>query len=288
MGRLCPRSSGTDDDLPVFSALGTDALRPGDGLNFAVREDCSDVGVVVEGYDPASFEALDSLPKPVDVGHGPRAVKGRCAVRVRGIHEEKRPWPVPNVEAAVPGEVFNNYTVKADIELADRVHAGRPGAGGPGSATDRGDAESSEVPATETISIAEEPPCRPLDVSETGLMGEILELLAGVEDELEFGEQGLGMESDAAIKGDQVAVDVVQDFDLGSRFRQKNREASGKRFHVAVVFGDGGQNVVEETAFSARPRHGRFEGWFRQIMVLRWSLIVGFASRKELEGWDGL
>jgi hypothetical protein len=45
-------------------------------------------------------------------------------------------------------------------------------------------------------------------------MGEVLKLLARVEDKFELGEERVRVESDAPVEGDEFAVDVVEDFNF--------------------------------------------------------------------------
>lgn len=101
-----------------------------------------------------------------------------------------------------------------------------------------------------------------MDVGEAGLVGEISKLLARVEDELEFGEEGLGVEPYAAVEGDEVSVEVVEDFDAATLFGEEDSEAAGEGLNVADMFRNEWKDVVEEAGFASRPSDGGTVGGF--------------------------
>jgi hypothetical protein len=82
-----------------------------------------------------------------------------------------------------------------------------------------------------------------LDVSEPRLVGELVEFSPAVEDELQFGEQGVCMKSNAPIERNQIPIEVVDNLKSGRLFREEHREASGEWFDVAGVITDFRQDV---------------------------------------------
>ncbi len=82
-----------------------------------------------------------------------------------------------------------------------------------------------------------------MDVSEPRLVGELVELAPAVEDELQFGEQGICMKSNAPVKRNQIPIEVVENLKSRRLFREENREASGEWFDVAGVITDFRQDV---------------------------------------------
>jgi hypothetical protein len=53
-----------------------------------------------------------------------------------------------------------------------------------------------------------------LDIREARLVREVEKLLSRIEDELQLCEQSVGVEPDAAIERDQVAVEIVENLEL--------------------------------------------------------------------------
>ena len=90
------------------------------------------------------------------------------------------------------------------------------------------------------------------------MAGEVSELLPAVEDELQLGEQGVCMEPDAPIEGDEFPVEVVEDLEPGRLFRQENGESASERFDVAGMITDFRKDIFEQPGFSSGPR----DGWF--------------------------
>ena len=106
--------------------------------------------------------------------------------------------------------------------------------------------------------IAEEPPRGTLDVGEAGLVGEIEEFLSAIEHKLQLSEQHVGVETDAAVEGDEIAVEIVEHLDTRTRLRKEDGKSSGERFDVASVLTDFWQDVLEQAALSAWPGDGGF------------------------------
>lgn len=152
------------------------------------------------------------------------------------IEEKERGRPVPEGEASLPVEVLDGDTVEADVELADGIHPGSAGSGRPGARAGGRDPERPEVSATKAVPVSEKPPGGTLDVGEAGLAAEVMELQPGVEHELQLGEQRIRMKADAAVKCDQVSVEVVKNFDFRAGFRQENSEATSEWLNIAFMF----------------------------------------------------
>jgi len=68
-----------------------------------------------------------------------------------------------------------------------------------------------------------------------------------------FLEQRAAVFLAVAIKGHQVAVDVVDDFGGAGRLRAKERQAAAENFAVGRVRGDQRQEVLEQAALASRP-----------------------------------
>ena len=71
------------------------------------------------------------------------------------------------------------------------------------------------------------------------------------------------MKSHTAIKIDQIAVDVVENLDLGSGFRQENGKAPGKGFNITGVLCEKRKDLRQEAGFSAGPNNCGFYCWIR-------------------------
>jgi hypothetical protein len=140
--------------------------------------------------------------------------------------------------------------------LADCFHPGASGS--TGGAAFWGCPECAEIGSPEAIAVPKKPSCGFLDVCESWLIGEFVELAPAVEDELQLGEQGVCMKSNAPVERDQIPIEVVEDLEPGWLFREKNGEAAGEWFNVAGVITDFWQDVFKEPGFSARP----CDGWF--------------------------
>lgn len=180
----------------------------------------------------------------MDVDDGPGRIHSGLAGRVWGIEEEKAFLAVVELQAAGPVEVFDGDAVEPEVEEPDGLQPGA--AGSAGCPTLRRGAKCPEVRPTETVFIPEKPPRRFLDIREAGLVGKIEELATAVEDKFEFGEEGVGVEPDAPVECDEVAVDVVEDFEPGRIFCEENREAAGEWLDVAGVLADSWQDILEE------------------------------------------
>lgn len=111
--------------------------------------------------------------------------------------------------------------------------------------------------AAEAVLVSEKPARRPLNIGQARLIAEVDKFLARLQHEFQLGQERVLVETGATIKGDQVAVDVVDHLHFRARLRQKHGEPAGKRFDVAGVFRDEWQDPFEESTFAARPADGR-------------------------------
>ena len=66
-----------------------------------------------------------------------------------------------------------------------------------------------------------------------------------------------GVVAGAAVDVDELAVEIVEHLEVGGTLGQKHRRAACEGLHVGFVRAplDEGEQVLEETAFAARPHH---------------------------------
>ena len=222
-------------------------------------EDRPDLGMVVEGDHPFSSEGCEALPEAMDVVDLPGAVKGDGAVGVWRIQEEECGRPIPEGNAVLPVEVLDGDTVEANVELSDGIEPGGSGSRCSCAGAGGRDAECAEISTSEAVPVAKKPPGGSLDVCEAGLVSEIFELLAGVEDELQLGEQRIRMKAHAAVECNQVTVEVIEDFDFRARLGEQDGQSACEWLDVAFMLGNEWQDMAKEAGLSSRPGDGRPE-----------------------------
>jgi hypothetical protein len=75
-------------------------------------------------------------------------------------------------------------------------------------------------------------------------MPEIVKFLSGIEHEFQLGEEHFGMEPDATIEVDQVAIKIIEHLVFRSRLREQNSQPAGERLDICVVRRDEGQDFI--------------------------------------------
>ena len=83
-----------------------------------------------------------------------------------------------------------------------------------------------------------------------------------------LGQEALHLRSvalGAKVEADEIAVEVVDDFEGAARFGKEDGQAAGERFTIAFVRGGGqaGQEVFEEARLAAGPLQDRFAAFVR-------------------------
>jgi hypothetical protein len=110
--------------------------------------------------------------------------------------------------------MLDGSPVEPDIELTDRIHPGFPGTRRSGTGTCGRDSEGSEVATSETVPVSEKPACRPLNIGESWLRGEISELLTGVQHKFQLRKEWISMEPNTPVEIHQVTVNVIEHLNL--------------------------------------------------------------------------
>jgi hypothetical protein len=109
--------------------------------------------------------------------------------------------------------------------------------------------------STEGEFVSDEPPRGTLDFGESGLCEVVAELGAGVEHEVEFVKECVEVKLGDAVKADEFAVDVVDDFVFGLGFGEENGEAAAEDLGVEGMRGDAGEDVFEQARFPPWPAY---------------------------------
>jgi len=101
-------------------------------------------------------------------------------------------------------------------------------------------------------------------------MPEVVKFLAGIENEFELGEEHVGMEADAPVEIDQVAVDVIEDLERRALFGEEDRQPAGEWLDIASMRRNQREDLAEKPGLSAGPNDGGLNTTSGdQIMIVR-------------------
>ena len=118
--------------------------------------------------------------------------------------------------------------------------------------------ELKTVKRDELDRIAQEEADGPLQFCQAGLLGERVEQLARADEQLDLPVQFGQMLLRGEIQGNEIAVDVVDDFHLAARLGEREREPAAEHFAGTNVRGNQGEQPLQHARLATRPA----ENWF--------------------------
>jgi len=246
-----------DDDFPVNRVLlgpMVDPVCPFDRADGAICKKAPDFHRVVQGEEPFALQPEKNIPKLTDRLHAPRLVVAGPATDVRRIEEEERFLPIIEGEELPPVQILDVDFVEPGTQFRQTRNPGQKGTRAAG----RRYPEAVEA-APEGFLVDEEPPGRPLDVRQTGLLAIGVEILPAMKRKLQLRRQGFRMKPGYPVEIDEIGVDVVDRLNGRSRLGKEYGEPPSERFRVTAVFRNERQNEFQQATFAARPTDARFE-----------------------------
>lgn len=225
-------------------------------LEVETSEHTADVRVIVNTDHHPTFAA------PHEIGHSLVIVERKIyavagGLPVRGIHVVEGVGTVVAFGAFQPGQVF-------DVRAGQALPSGRKVLLDPQQVNGRAGGGSTErLPgdlAGEGMVLQVEESGGALNVGEGFGAGHLLPLehLARAQCPFELAHEFFQMVLHDAVQRDQVAVDVVEDFDRRRlRLHEVERGTAGKDFDVAFVRWEQRNEAVGQAAFAAHPRDDR-------------------------------
>lgn len=213
-------------------------------------------GRVVEGDDPATLEGDHAVTESGELIVGPAVVVADVRDAVGRVQEDKIVLVIVVFEQALVIELLDDHGVKA---LLEGSHALDQGLGAHEGATGWiADYSQARARSGEGCLVEVKEKGGPLDV---GQAANGLEELPGVVDLgsrgrwklSEFAGEFVWMVRGDAVEVDEIAVDVVHDFQAGLPLRQEKGTAPGKGFDVACAVRDVWQEALEVAGLAAGP-----------------------------------